>query len=52
MKNPTRKTIIAILIVNWDGEYYLEEILPGHNVVTNDRILDKITLGKITVNND
>ncbi|WP_026510846.1 hypothetical protein [Butyrivibrio sp. LC3010] len=39
-------------LVNWDGEYYLEEILPGQNVVTNDRILDKIALGKITVNND
>ena len=37
-------------LVNWDGEYYRQEILPGHAVKTNDKLLDKITLGKITVN--
>ncbi len=37
-------------LVNWDGEYYQEEILPKHTVVTNKKVLDKITLGKITVN--
>ncbi|WP_155828733.1 hypothetical protein [Butyrivibrio sp. XPD2006] len=37
-------------LVNWDGAYYQEEILPKHTVVTNKKVLDKITLGKITVN--
>ncbi len=37
-------------LVNWDGEYYLEEVLPRHVTWTNEDILDKITLGKITVN--
>ncbi len=37
-------------LVNWDGAYYLEEILPDHETRTNDDLLDKITLGKITVN--
>ena len=37
-------------LVNWDGAYYQNEILPRHSVKTNDKVLDKITLGKITVN--
>ena len=37
-------------LVNWDGSYYQEKILPEHEVHTNDKVLDKITLGKITVN--
>ncbi len=37
-------------LVNWDGSYYLEEVLPKHDVSTNDDLLEKITLGKITVN--
>ena len=37
-------------LVNWDGAYYQEKILPEHNVKTNDKVLNRITLGKITVN--
>lgn len=37
-------------LLNWDGEYYEEEILPMHEIGRNDNILDNITLGKITVN--
>lgn len=37
-------------LVNWDGAYYQEEILVQHEVWTNDKILDNIVLGKITVN--
>lgn len=37
-------------LINWDGAYYQEEILPNHTVQTNDELLDKITFGKITVN--
>ena len=37
-------------LFNWDGAYYQENILPKHIVKNNDKILDKITLGKITVN--
>lgn len=37
-------------LVNWDGEYYQEEILPNHTVTMNDKVLNKITLGRITVN--
>lgn len=39
-------------LLNWDGEYYQEEILPKHEVTISDKILRKITLGKITVNHD
>ena len=39
-------------LVNWDGEYYLNEILPKHAIQTNDKVMEKITLGKITVNCD
>ena len=39
-------------LLNWDGEYYQEEILPKHEVIINDKLLRKITLGKITVNHD
>ena len=37
-------------LVNWDGAYYQEKILPEHTVKTNDKVLNRITLGKITVN--
>lgn len=37
-------------LLNWDGAYYQENIYPEHIVETNDKILSKITLGKITVN--
>ena len=37
-------------LMNWDGAYYQENILPGHSVITNDKVLDKIMLGTITVN--
>lgn len=37
-------------LVNWDGAYFQQVILPEHIVVTNDKVMDKITLGKITVN--
>ncbi len=37
-------------LVKWDGEYYQEKILPEHTVKTNDKVLNRITLGKITVN--
>ncbi|MCR5556168.1 MAG: hypothetical protein K6F75_01230 [Butyrivibrio sp.] len=37
-------------LLNWDGAYYQEKILPEHTVATNDKILSEITLGKITVN--
>ncbi len=37
-------------LLNWDGEYYQEEILPKHELIINDELLRKITLGKITVN--
>jgi hypothetical protein len=37
-------------LLNWDGAYYQENILPKHIVKNNEKILDKITLGKITVN--
>lgn len=39
-------------LVNWDGAYYEEKILPEHVINLNDKVLDKITLGKITVNNE
>ncbi len=39
-------------LLNWDGEYYREEILPKHKVELNDKLLSKIVLGQITVNND
>lgn len=37
-------------LVDWDGAYYREKVLPWHSVVTNDDLLDKISLGTITVN--
>lgn len=39
-------------LLNWDGEYYQEKILPMHDVKPNDKLLRKITLGKITVNHE
>lgn len=38
--------------LNWDGDYYTSNILPKHDVQENGKILDNITLGKITVNYD
>jgi hypothetical protein len=40
----------AYRLVNWDGDYYLEEVLPGHVTWTNDDLLKNIVFGKITVN--
>ena len=37
-------------LLNWDGEYYQKELLPKHEVKPVDKILDQLTLGKITVN--
>ena len=37
-------------LLNWDGAYYQDKILPEHVVTTNEELLEKITLGKITVN--
>lgn len=37
-------------LLGWDGAYFLGEILPEHKIEMNDKVLDKITLGKITVN--
>lgn len=39
-------------VLNWDGEYYREKILPKHEVELNDKILDEIILGRITVNRE
>lgn len=38
--------------LNWDGNYYKGNILSMHDVEKNDRILDNIIMGKITVNYD
>ncbi|MBE5825370.1 MAG: hypothetical protein E7307_01915 [Butyrivibrio sp.] len=37
-------------LLDWDGAYFQEKILPEHMIEMNDKVLDKITLGKITVN--
>ncbi len=37
-------------LLNWDGEYYRDKILPQHTVTENSDILDNLTFGKITVN--
>lgn len=37
-------------LLNWDGRYYQEVILPSHTVTENEKLLDNITLGRITVN--
>ena len=37
-------------LINWDGDYYQEEILPNHSVQINNELMDKIKFGKITVN--
>lgn len=37
-------------LLNWDGQYYQELIMPGHTITENEALLDKITLGNITVN--
>ena len=37
-------------LVNWDGSYYLQKVLPKHVTWTNDKLLGEITFGKITVN--
>ena len=39
-------------VLNWDGEYYREKILPKHEVELNDKIMDEIILGRITVNQE
>lgn len=37
-------------LVNWDGAFYLEKVLPRHVTWTNEEVLDQITFGLITVN--
>lgn len=37
-------------LVNWDGAFYLEKILPRHVTWTNEEVLNQITFGLITVN--
>lgn len=39
-----------VKLVNWDGDYYLNEILSLHIVDKKDKLLGKITMGRITVN--
>ncbi len=39
-----------LTLMSWDGDYYKAKILPEHAVGQNDKILDNITFGKITVN--
>ena len=31
-------------------EYYINEILPNHNIEINEKLLDSLSFGKITVN--
>ena len=37
-------------LFSWEGEYYINEILPNHNIVINEKLLDNLSFGKITVN--
>ena len=37
-------------LVNWDGAFYLEKVLPRHVTWTNEEVLNQITFGLITVN--
>lgn len=37
-------------LLNWDGQYYQELILPSHTVTENEKLLDNISMGTITVN--
>ncbi len=37
-------------LLNWDGQYYQELILPSHTVTENEKLLDNILMGTITVN--
>ena len=39
-------------LLNWDGDYYKDVIYPEHDIKENDKLLDNITFGKITVNNE
>ncbi len=37
-------------LLDYDGDYYKEIIKAKYNVTENDKILDKITMGRVTVN--
>lgn len=37
-------------LLDYDGDYYKEVIKAGYNITENDKLLDKITMGRITVN--
>lgn len=37
-------------LLDYDGDYYKEKIKSKYNITENDKILDKITMGRVTVN--
>lgn len=37
-------------LLDYDGEYYKEMIKSKYNVTENNKLLDKITMGRVTVN--
>lgn len=37
-------------LLDYDGEYYKEMIKSKYNVIENNKLLDKITMGRVTVN--
>ena len=37
-------------LLDYDGEYYKEMIKSRYNVTENNKLLDKITMGRVTVN--
>ena len=37
-------------VLDYDGEYYKEIIKSKYNVTENNKLLDKITMGRVTVN--
>lgn len=36
--------------LDYDGEYYKEMIKSRYNVTENNKLLDRITMGRVTVN--
>ena len=37
-------------LLDYDGDYYKEIIKAKYNITENEKLLDKITMGRITVN--
>lgn len=37
-------------LLDYDGDYYKERIKTKYNITENDKLLDKITMGRVTVN--